>query len=160
LQSRSDAEQRHPRDTFLLIMCRQFALVLRERRAASVDLFQRHVRLCRKVLEVIATIARASASAAAYASASGSASGAATADQHSAESAAPLALTDGGWNALLNVVLDACCDLLPNASAACTLGNALCAHLVRFGGVYTLGLCNVLDAVSHSPCGVSHSNTG
>jgi hypothetical protein len=134
-------------------MCRQFALVLRERRAASVDLFQRHVRLCRKVLEVIATIARASASAAA--------SGAAIADPHSAESAAPLALTDGGWNALLNVVLDACCDLLPNASAACTLGNALCAHLVRLGGgFYTRGLCNVLDAVSHSPCGVSHSNTG
>jgi hypothetical protein len=135
-------------------MCRQFALVLRERRAASIDLFQRHVRLCRKVLEVIATIARASASAAASASASASASaaasGAAIADQHSAESAAPLALTDGGWNALLNVVLDACCDLLPNASAACTLGNALCAHLVRLGGFHPRLVQCILRRVSFS----------
>ena len=135
LQSRTDPAQRHARDAFLLIVCRQFALVLRERRAASVDLFQRHVRLCRKVLEVIATIARASSAAVTAAATTdqtspSSAESAASASA-SAPAPAPLALTEAGWDALLTVVLDACCDLLPNASAACTLGNALCAHLVR-----------------------------
>lgn len=117
----------------MLIVCRQLVLVLKERRAASADQFQRHVRLCRKTLEVFALLARTYG---ADASADAGAGVDEAATQSPSTSAAPKrrTISNACWHRVMSLLLEACTELLsaiPPVASTHTLSNALCAHLVH-----------------------------
>jgi hypothetical protein len=103
-------------EAFLLIVCRQLSLVLKERRAVNTEQFNRHVRLCRKVLEVFSHIARS------Y--------GVETSTGTDIRKLRPSC-----WFRVISIFCDACADLLSvqmPAVSNISLANALCAHAVPF----------------------------